>query len=395
MLKITLFLAFSLLVHITIAQPFGEAANNYRTTKLVYKNSSGEKGTTYFMYNYNNDLYKGYWELDNKKRSSVNNYVHDDNGNLITAFREFSDSLTSFELFEYDSLGRKIAESFFRSDSLNGSATYVYLNLELHKVHFNNYKGWLNGELEIIYGKNNKKSSGLITKQSIQIGTVNYEYDSNNNLVKEFWDFNGKWSQIFTYEYEKVNNDKNYFSNPFLTNSSNSKLVKEDYTFNDDMGGPSHYKYNDAGLLIEKTFIRSDSLSTVTNYIYDEERRLISSLRKYSSTKIAKFTYNYDEKDNLLLRNFYMNDTLIGVESYLYNSEGLLQKAYYRNFDKWITGEITFHLDDRNILRTADFKGEHGFDAKLTFTYNSEELLTEMIWEFSFGKYMKYNFYYE
>ncbi len=395
MYKPTLLIILVLLLNSVLAQPFGEAANNYQITKLVYKNSSGEKGATYFMYNSNNDLYKGCWELDNKKRSSVNSYVHDEKGNLVTAFREFSDSLTSFELFEYDSFDRKISESFFRTDSLSGSATYEYSNGKLQLAILNNYKGWLNGKLEFIYNEKNKKSSTIISNQGKPMGNISYEYDNTGNLIREHWDFGGKWSQTFTYSYERIDNVKNYFSNPFLTNTSTRRLVKEDYTFNGNIGGPSFYKYNELGLLAQKTFVRSDSLSTLTNYTYDNYRRLVLSTRKYSDTKVAKFTYSYDGNDNLLLRNFYMNDTLIGVESYLYNSDGLLQKAHYRNFDKWITGDIAFHLDERNILRTADFKGEHGFDAKITFTYNSDKLLTEMIWEFSFGKYMKYNFYYE
>jgi hypothetical protein len=277
------------------SQPFGEAAENFRITKLKYENSSGEKGCTYFKYNNDGILFKAFWILDDKSRSSKNLY----------------------------------------------------------------------------------------------------EYDDNNNLSEELWDFQGQWKQTFKYYYEKKDINKNYYSSPFLTCKGNYRICKENYTFNNEIGGPSIYYYNEKGLLHKKVFIRSDSITTTTFYEYDPERKLITSKRNYSDGSFAVFNYIYDENSNLVFRSYNREDTLAGFESYFYNSEGDLIKAYIKNFDNWLTGIINYNLNESGIITGGKFKGENGFDALITFNYNNEGLISEIIWEFTFGKFQKYIFEYD
>jgi hypothetical protein len=277
------------------SQPFGEATENFRITKLEYENSIGEKGCTYFKYDNNGILIKAFWVLDHKSRSSKNLY----------------------------------------------------------------------------------------------------EYDDKNNLTEESWDFQGKWKQIFKYYYEKKDINKNYYSNPLLANESKYRISKENYTFNNEIGGPSLYYYNEEGLLYKKVFIRSDSITTTTFYEYDPERKLITSKRNYSDGSVAVFNYVYDENSNLVFRSYNREDTLAGFESYFYNSEGDLIKAYIKNFDNWLTGITYYNLDETGRITGGEFKGENGFDAHISFNYNNEGLISEIIWEFTFGKFQKYTFEYE
>ena len=181
------------------AQPFGIAALNYHVIKMDYENSGGEKGSTFFKYNKQGILVKALWSLDNKSRYSINYYEHDLNGNIVTAFREFSDSLTSSELFIYDSEGNKISEQFYRSDSVSGSASYHYKDNHLVQADLKNYKGWINGTLKYQYNTKNNPVKGILAKDSKTICHIDYAYDDNGNLVKEFWNFNEKWSQTFYY----------------------------------------------------------------------------------------------------------------------------------------------------------------------------------------------------
>jgi len=303
MKKIILLMVVLILNTLVYSQPFGESISAYQIIELQYKNSSGEVGTTFFRYNNQNKLIKALWMLEDNSRYSTNFYEHDASGNLVSAFRDFSDGLTSYESFNYDTAGNKISEFFYRSDSITGSATYTYNGKQLNKASFNNYKGWLSGELELEFNNKNQKEKGVLLYDGKILCEISYDYDSNGNLIKEFWDFNGKWNQTFRYIYAKKKQIKNFYSSPFLSVEGNYRISKEEYTYNDEIGGPSLYFYNENGLLVKKVFIRDDSLTTNTFYEYDNNGKLVSSKRFYSDGNIANFIYNYDQYNNLIRRN--------------------------------------------------------------------------------------------
>ena len=375
-------------------QPFGHAADGYRIVRINYTNSSGEKGHTLFRYDNRSRLVGSLWSLDDAGRFSVNAYEYDCNGNMIATFREFSDGLSSFERIEYDSDGNKVSEHFFRSDSVFGYATYAYDNNRLMKARFFEYKGWLTGTLDFQYNHSSNPESAVLKRGGKTIGHVEYHYDGSGNLIREYWDFAGKWYQEFRYEYEKMTNQKVYFSSPFLAVPSTHRISREQYTFNNEVTGPSLYYYNDRGQLNKKVFIRSDSVSTHTYYEYDRLGRLTTSVRQYASNEKARFRYKYDENNRLVMRYYYRADTVFGFESYLYNTDGALVRAYLKNFDNWLTGMISFQTDQLGRVTDGFFKGANGFDATLQFKYNRKGFLSEIYWDFSFGKFQKYSFYY-
>lgn len=186
-----------------------------------------------------------------------------------------------------------------------------------------------------------------------------------------------------------------YYSNPYVTKSSEFRVSKEDYTFNNEVGGPSLYLYNEDNLLYEKKFIRSDSLTTVTFFEYDYNRRLTISYRNYSDGGKMLFKYEYDENGNLIKRTAFKNDEEIGFEKYFYNEKNQLIKAELNNFDTWLSGEITYEHDKNGLLKSGIFKGSKDFDADLEFGHNEDGLLNMIKWKFSFGKFQLYNFEYE
>jgi len=324
----------------------------------------------------------------------VNEYVHNEKGNLVSAFREFSDGLTSFETFSYDATGHKIAENFLRSDGVSGSAKYQFQDDLLLQAEFKKHKGWLNGSAIFHYDQKKKKIGASLLNGNQLIGQIQYEYDSCNNLIKEFWDFGGQWSQVFYYSYIK-NDQKNYYSNPFLSPLEGYRICHEKYTFNGETGGPSLYHYDKKGLLFKKEFMRSDGLSTTTTYQYDSNRKLVSSFRSYSNGDSARFEYTYDGCEKLIMRNCIKSDSIVASEYYFYNSEGSLSKAYLRKFDNWLTGTLTFTSDETGRIQEGIFKGEDGFNAILTFEYNAEALISGIKWEFTFGKFQQYWFDYD
>ena len=377
------------------AQPFGNPATGYYLKRMDYESSSGEKGFTSFRYNSEGKLVKALWSLEDGSRFSNNFYQNDENGNIVSAFREFSDGLTSHEIFIFNNSDKKTEEHFFRSDSVSGSAFYEYTGLQLSKMECKNFKGWLTATIHYTYNNKSQLETGSIKTGDKEVGNISYEYDALGNLVKEHWDFGGRWSQTFTYIYEKKGIGKNYYSSPYLVCPADYRISKEFYSFNNESSGPSYYYYSDNGSLEKKRFVRSDSLFTDTKYIYDNRKRLILSERKYSDGDEATFQYKYDTNNNLIERYFSRGDTLFGFESYLFNSNDELTKAYLKNFDGWLTGTICYKTNILGQLDEGEFKGENGFDAIINFKYNKRGLLNEITWNFSFGKFQKYVFEYE
>jgi hypothetical protein len=395
-MKKILLLIFILLTDILInAQPFGSASKNYRIKKQDYKNSNGELGYTIFRYNNEGKLSGSLWTLVDSSRFSNNFYAHDSSGNLVSSLREFNDGITSTELFVYDKTGNKVKEQLFRSDGIKGKAFYQYENNLLKTAVLENFKGWLTCVINYQYNNKNQLTNGIISRSGNTIGRIEFTNDSNGNLIQEYWDFNGKWNQTFTYAYEKKNLTKYFYSSPFLQSAGGLRIKSEHYNYNNEKGGPSDYFYNEEGLLYKKTFTRNDGFITNTFYRNDNQRRLISSERIYSEGDTAKFSYTYDEHDNLIVRCGVRSDTLMSFESYLYNSDGELTKAYYYNFDNWLTGILTFKSDLKGCLQSCDFKGHNGFDASINFKYNSQGNLSGIKWDFSFGKFQEYLFEYE
>ncbi len=391
----TLILVAFILTSQLCAQPFGDAAPNFHIVKQEYENANGEIAFTLFKYDETGRLIKAFWTLDDKSRSSVNYYEYNSKGRLISAYREFSDTMTSFECFAYDSLGNKVSERFYRSDGVTGSALYKYTDKGIEQAEFNNHKGWLNGTLTYTCNEQKKRQGAILIRGDKVICNVSYEYDQNHNLAKEYWDFQGLWFQSFTFHYERTDRGKNYYSGPFLTCGDNYRISHEEYTFNDELGGPSLYEYDDKGLLTKKVFLRSDSFTSTTWYTYDAERKLMRSEREASDGKITRFSYAYDENNRLIQRIYTRADTLAGMEAYLYNQDGDLIKAYIRNFDGWLTGTIDFKHDVMGTITTGYFTGADGFDALLTFRYNNIGLPVEILWEFSFDKFQRYKYGYE
>ena len=380
---------------ITNAQPFGGASKDYRIKKLDYFNSSGEQSYTIFNYNKDGRLYRALWRYVDNSRASNNYYEHDSLGNIVSAFREFLDGKTSSEIFLYDNFGNKVKEVFNRSDSVNGSAIYKYENHILKTAILENFKGWLTCVIEYHYNNQNQRTKGIIESSGSIMGKIDYIYDSIGNLVTEVWDFNGKWSQTFNYIYEKKTLSKFYYSSPFLQINDTYRISSENYSYNNEKGGHSYYLYNEDGLLYKKVFERNDGFSTNTLYQYDKEKRLVSSKREYSNGEIANFIYQYNECNNLVGRYCYIADTLNSFELYIYNSDGILIKAYYNNFDNWLTGTLTFNADIVGSNLSGYFKGQDGFDATITSKYNSHGNLSNIRWDFSFGKYQEYTYEYE
>ena len=390
MKRFCLFLFIALVIlQITTAQESGQGAK-----KLLYTNTSGEKGVSFFEYDGTSKLIKGRWQLKDTSRWSANFYHYNEKNQLIEKYREFSDSMTSSLKYEYDTEGKKIAEIFSRSDGRAGKSVFKYSGSgRLEKIICNKYNGWFDGIIIIKTWQGKNPLTADIFRDDEKVGYINYGYNELGNLKKEYWDFNGSWSQTFIWVYEPVK--RTYTSsNVFISENSRFRLTKENYSFNGETGGPSFFTYSENGTLEEKIFIRSDSLKTRTTFEYDEEGILIQSFRHYSNGKTGVFTYEFNADRKLVSRLFKRSDGVDGNEKYTYNSEGQLIKAEWENFDNWLSGTITFEHNRAGLISKGYFKGEDGFDAELIFSYDNYGNLSKIHWDFSFGKTQTYWFEY-
>jgi len=186
-----------------------------------------------------------------------------------------------------------------------------------------------------------------------------------------------------------------HYSNPFVSPTENFRIKKELYTFNEETGGPSIYRYDMNLLLSTKDYLRSDGERTQTVYNYDANRHLIFSTRTYASGASARFEYNYNADNRLVRRTCIVADTVAATEYYMYNASGTVTNARWENFDNWLTGIIALEIGDNGRILSGTFKGEDGFDAILTFTYDNLGFISVIRWDFSFGKFQQFEFEYE
>lgn len=361
---------------------------------LHYENSSGEKGKTILYYSESNKNYKAYWHLLDESRYSINYHFLDSEGNLIRKYREFSDSITSNNFYKYDQDGNLIEDYFERSDGVKGIVWYTYEDNKKVEAECRGLNGWFFGFIKYKYS-GDSLTGGIIYKEGKEIGQISYSY-KQGYLIKEYWDFGGKWTQTFTYEYfdpEKRKPQSYTYSSPFLCESKEFLVKTEKYDWNNEKGGPSIYKYQ-GNKLVRKTY-RYDSLETITTYEYDWKGLLMKSFRNYSDGRKAEFSYHYNEQRQLIRRLFHADNGFVGSESYTYDENGKLLTAKWNKFDSWLTGTITCTYDENNRLKTGFFKGEDGFDANIDFELDTNNNITKIHWNFTFGKTQTYGFEYK
>lgn len=394
-MKSVLYKGIGILLILINLSCFSKEKEELRLKYLLYENSSGEKGKTTFFYSEDNKNYKAKWELLDGSRYSINYHFLDNNNNMLRKYREFSDSITSNNFYKYDDQGNLTEDYFERSDGVMGIVWYKYGNGKKTEAECRGLNGWFFGFIKYEYA-GDQLTKGIIYRDGNELGYIDYKYNEQGKLITEHWDFGGKWTQTFTYEYEAINNKKSEFyaySSPLLNETKNFIVKSENYDWNNEKGGPSMYEY-EGNKLIKKIY-KYGNLETTTTYVYDDDGLLMKSFRNYADGRKAELSYHYNNNRQLIRRLFHSNNGFVGSESYQYNEEGRLIEAKWDKFDTWLTGTITFEYDSNNKLKTGFFKGQDKFDADINFEVDKNLNLTKIHWEFSFGKTQTYEFNYE
>jgi len=378
----------------SLAQPL-PLYDDVRLNRIHYENASGEKGDTYIYYDRRGAIDHEVWTLADSSRHSINYFVYDDERRPVEKYREFSDGLTSVECFGYNLGGRCIKETFWRSDSTAGEAQYEWNEADqLHRMRCQRYKGWLTADITFSY-RNNVLIRGRIMREGRPAGEITYDYDAAGHLLRAHWDFNGRWSQTFTYDYAPYLSFTIGYSSPFTAMNPAFRVNKEQYDFNGEGGGPSHYLYSPEGQLTEKAYVMADGLKTVTSYVYRENGDLKSSFRTYSTGLTASFSYAFDHRGRLVERLFERSDGKTGKELYGWDRYGRLTEATYHNMDFWLNGVMRFEYDGWGRLMHGAFKGKDGYNATLQFKTDMHGNVMEIHWAFSFNKTQSYRLGYQ
>lgn len=374
------------------AQPFGDPAKGYRIVRQDYRNGSGEVSFTAFDYNQQGILWRAFWCLTDSSRYSLNHYTTDEQGNLVAAFRDFSDGVTTFEYFDSDSLGHKTFESFHRSDGASGNARYTWNNGLMTKAALRKFKGWLSGDLIPAYDANGRKTDARLMKDDTLVATIAYTYDEQGNLSHERWDFGRRWFQEFAYTYQSTTTPGHYYTSPLTKVAPGFRISEEGYTFNNEKGGPSGYTYDQHGQMATKLFERSDGVTTTTRYEHDNHGRITRSVRQFENGNTEEFRYRYNTAGQLIFRGCYLADSLTGYESWRYTPAGDLEAGRLVNADGWLTGNLTFKGKRPGYPDQALFTADNGSSASIRFRYDSHGNTTTIHWLFSFGKFQRYTF---
>lgn len=365
-----------------------------RECRLLYSNTDGENGISFFEYDGTSRLFKGRWQLTDTSRWSTNYYLYNELGQLVEQYREFSDGLTSSLRFEYDSEGKPKAEIFSRPDGRKGTTTFAYdgkgflKSADCHK-----YYGWIDGTMKFICDSTGLKKSAFLYRNDTLLASVTFRYDGAGKPFYEYWDFNGQWNQVFMRESENPGPSFTS-SNVFIPESNRYRLCGEFYSYNNQISGQSFFFYDENGRLVSKEYVRSDSLKTVTQYEYNSDGILLKSFRVYGQGKKDTYSYTFNRNRQLKSRIFEGSDGSKGIEEYEYDAAGYLSGAKWVNFDKWLTGSLRFEYNRARQISKGFFTAVSGDNAILSFRYDENGNLKEIHWVFDSGLSQVYRFTY-
>ena len=222
----------------------------------------------------------------------------------------------------------------------------------------------------------NKNMIKSVHPSSSLVKTFEYEYDVNNNIVKETLYYNETVFSIYEYTYD-----------------SNGNMIKELYyerTYEPAAYPPSlqytlEYTYDANNLLIKKAKTNGKNVTHTATYIYDAQGKVIeesigSDIYRYTyneSGKLLKKTledttldeYTYDVNGNLIKHTFIYSPTSsnFNVYEYTYDADGKLIREVHTEGNKApIIYDYTYDADGNLIYKTQ----AKGNTIYCTYTYD-------------------------
>lgn len=229
-------------------------------------------------------------------------------------------------------------------------------------------------------------------------GTVNsritYEYDSNNNLIEEFYyNSDGFIGYKYTYTYDANDNltEEIYFNSDgsiryrdtYRYDANNNLIEAKQYGSDGTLEFRDTYSYNTLNNLKEHILYDFDgSIIFRRIYIYDSENNPIERIEYRADGGInERFEWSYDNGNNLIERILYSADgTLLYRDTFSYDSnDNLIEEIYYGS-DGSISYRWTYDYDsNNNLIERIQYGSDGALDYRDTFRYDSSNNLIETI----------------
>ena len=360
-----------------------------RIWRLDYRNNQGERGCTWYHYDTRGHLSLSVWMLEDGSRHSINRFTYTPEGKLRTKDRVFPDGITATTTFTYDSRGRLIREAFRRSDGQKALMEHTYDALGGQRLESRGSRvpGWP----DLVWrheSRGQRDTHTTLLHQGKKVGTQTRTWAPDGLSCVETLTL-GAFSQTLTtcLEAEGVQ-DPPALTNPLFVCQPGWRIQAENYTYSDESGGPSTYRYDARNRLEEKTFTRSDGLRTRTLYLVSPSGRLRVSVRQGQAGKALIFTYAYDEQGRLIQR---LSHPLKGEgsrESWHYDARGRLCRGEWQKMDGWLSGTMALIHDAQGRFQEGTFtSSDPGIpSAHLDFSWSPEGNMTRLHWSFKGSK---------
>lgn len=137
---------------------------------------------------------------------TVTRYLYGARGELTRSFRAYADGRYGLFRYEQDDQLRPTGREFFRSDSLTGYERFAYDNEgRLVSAEYEKMDGWLTGSLSFEHDEFGNLLSGVFTGSGERTGLnaeLTFAVNERGQPVRIHWDFGGKQTQTYTFEYE-------------------------------------------------------------------------------------------------------------------------------------------------------------------------------------------------
>ena len=376
--NITTYYTYNSKDQITKVQKENKEVNyTYNTNNLLSKITSNNK-----EYNFTYDNFLNTLTMNINNNNLVTNEYEEKNGNLIkTTFG--NGSIISYNYDELDRL-KSIVNDGIKYD-------YFYDNLgNLAKIKN------INENYDFYYDLSNRISKYFATIYGINFA-IEYDYDSNNNILKKEYTLNNQETVTFEYNTDDAitkvtfdNNNLNYtydylgrltskdinsnqrIEYTYITNGNKTSTVLNSMKINNDLYEYYYDNlYNITDIYLNKKLIN--------HYEYDNFNELIKE-DNYNLNKTIRYTY--DNAGNILKKQEYELDTynLLRTDTYEYNNANWEDQLTKYNNELITYDEIGNPLTIGNKTLTwcnaKDLKSYNDANDNLniTYTYDNESL---------------------
>ncbi len=192
------------------------------------------------------------------------------------------------------------------------------------------------------------------------IETIQYQYDSNQNLISKTKEIIGTATINESYTYDSNNFLIRYqktYSNGFnqeslYTNDENGRLISEEFYNFGTYATTYLYSYDPSGNLISKESFNQElnTYSQFFEYIYNDDLLVEENWYESNGGSLqSSRTYEYNSDDLLILESLYLTNSTQTIE-YTYNDSG--QLIFRNSYDDGVQTDCAEMEYDECGLRT-------------------------------------------